>query len=348
MFKASACAKPASGPIDVSTPTSIDTDTGTSRPPGLTCARVSNGTTSVCVIAAPAITIEAGIVLSAHGAIPLAVFAHSITILGTLDVASHAGGGVGAGALVDGCLTGSLPRLGGGGHGGGFSGPGGQGGDEGGTSSTGGDGSFSFVATGLVGGCGGTRGGDGTSGGQSDGGATSGGAGGGAVWVVSDRDELFIDSGAAINASGAGGAGGATEGHGGAGGGAGGLIVVQAPTIRLDPGGAIFANGGHGGGGAGVRATRPGFTAGTAGTDPSGPGSGGSGGVGGADGAALAAAGTTGNGGAGYPGANRDGEDGGVEGRGGGGGGGGEGTIRVVSGTKLAGRNVSPPAVALP
>jgi len=348
MFKASACAMPAPGPIAVVTMTSIDTDLGTSKPPGLTCAHVGNGTAKLCVIAAPAITVDAGITLSAHGSVPLAIFAHSISILGTVDVASHAGGSVGAAALLDGCLTGSLPRLAGGGHGGGASGVGGQGGDQGGTSSTGGAGGFTFAVTGLVGGCGGTRGGDGSPGGQSDGGATTGGAGGGAVWIVSDRDKLFIDSGAAINASGAGGSGGAAEGHGGAGGGAGGLIVLQAPTIQLDPGGAVFANGGHGGGGAGANAAKPGFTAGAAGTDSTGPASGGSGGGGGTDGADTGTPAGGGSGGAGYPGANRRGQDGGQAGHGGGGGGGGEGAIRVVSGTRLTGPNVSPPAVQLP
>jgi hypothetical protein len=358
-FAASACATPTVGALVIATSASLDTDTGISTPPGITCVRTTNITDNLCAIVAPSIVIQPGVTLRARGSLPLALFAHSLTIRGTVDVASHAAGSViGAGSYTSGCSAGLFPRLAGGGHGGGASGEGGQGGDQGGAASTGGTGGFSFAIDSLIGGCGGTRGGDGSAGGSSDGGTPTGGAGGGAVWLVSDTADLTLDATAIINASGAGGAGAALESHGGAGGGAGGLIVLQAPHIHLDPNALLFANGGHGGGGAGINSTQPGYLPGTAGTDPAGPTSGGTGGTGGVDGSnpvltspliSPNATSTAGDGGAGYPATatERDGRSGGTTGRGGGGGGGGEGAIRVVSATFITGSNISPPPVYL-
>lgn len=294
-FAASACATPTVGAIVVATSASLDTDTGASTPSGVTCVRVANGAANLCAIVAPSIVIDSGVKLSAHGSLPLALFAHSITIRGTLDVASHVLGAVaGAGSYTAGCATGTLAKLAGGGTGGGNFGRGGDGGDQGGVPATGGQGGFSFGITHLIGGCAGTRGGDGSVDGGSATGAASGGAGGGAVWLVSDTSDLVLEAGAVINASGAGGGAGTIENHGGGGGGAGGLIVLQAPHIRLDPAAQLFANGGHGGGGAGINSTQPGYMGGTAGTDPTGPTSGGGGGAGGVDGVPPAVTGRTG------------------------------------------------------
>lgn len=356
-FHASACATPVSGAIELAMNTSFDTDQGTSDR-GLSCALVANGSAQLCVLAALSITIDPGIVLSAHGSAPFALFAHSITIRGTVDVASHVMGVIGAGSYSyhPGCSAGTLPKGAGGGRGGSAAGTGGNGGDEGNNPGSGGIAGASYGISELIGGCGGTRGGTGSAGGGSDGGTTTGGAGGGAVWIVSDTADLVLDAGARINASGAGGAGGPTQDHGGSGGGAGGLIVLQSPRIRLDPAAQVFANGGGGGGGAGINSGNPGFKAGDPGVDPTGPASGGAGGAGGTDGSGLVASATAlGAGGGGAPNPNPGsqtdgaaGQDGGTDGHGGGGGGGAIGAIRVVSSTDIKGPNVSPDPVQLP
>jgi len=352
-FNAAACATPTSSLLQITADTSFDSDLGTSNAAGLTCARVHNTGASVgdiCVLAAASIVVQSGVVLSAHGTLPFALFAQSITIQGTVDVASHLGGQVGAGSTTTGCARGSLPTGGGGGRGGDAAERGGPGGDDGSNIMTGatGGGSFSFNDI-TGGGCGGTRGGTGGAVGVpgSDGGNATGGTGGGAVWIVSLSSDLIIDAGAKINASGASGIGGQHEGEGGAGGGAGGLILLQAPRIRLDPSAAIFANGGHGGGGTGSNMGLSGFTFGTDGTDPVGAMSGGDGGAGGLDGGLGTGMPGGGDGGPGFPFTARDGLRGTTDAHGGGGGGGGPGAIRVVSATDIAGPNVSPPPVVL-
>ncbi|HMG20432.1 MAG TPA: hypothetical protein VK607_03910 [Kofleriaceae bacterium] len=350
-FAASACADLAPAPLTISSTTSIDTDHGTSTPAGLTCTPVANGLAQLCVIAAPSITIAPGVVLSAHGSLPLALFARAITIRGTVDVASHVAQstpGAGSYSYRGGCSAGTLPKSAGGGRGGSASGPGGNGGDEGGNPASGGITGASFVNTSLIGGCGGTRGGDGSSGGGPDGGTTTGGPGGGAVWIVSASDQLVIEAGARINASGAGGPGNATEDHGGAGGGAGGLIVLQAPSISLAPTAAIFANGGGGAGGGALNPGNPDFKLADPGSDPTAPAQGGTGGTGGIDGSeGLADATPSGTGGTGAPSSALAGQPGATEGHGGGGGGGGAGAIRVAAPTDITGPNVSPDPVKL-
>jgi hypothetical protein len=349
-FQASACATPTSPVIEVSTNASIDTAAGTSNVSGLTCARVTNTAdptiNTICVIVAPTIVIDPGVVLSAHGQHPFALFAHSITIRGTIDIASHilngTNGAIGAGSLVGGCSTGTAPGGAGGGRGGNYAEAGGQGGDEGTTPNTGGRGGGTFNINELQGGCNGSRGGDGTGAGEA-----LGGAGGGVVWIVSDTAPLVVAAGAIINASGASGAGGAVRG-GGSGGGSGGMIVLQSPAITVDPGAMIFANGGHGGGGGGN--TGPSSSPGNPGTDPASPTSGGDGGLGGFDIAPPPPAPATGNGAPGYPftGTMRNGQGGVTTGHGGGGGGGAPGAIRVVtSGVFTAGTNVSPAPIRL-
>src|SRR4051812_22124350 len=136
-FQAAACATPHEAVVRFTDSTSFDTDLGTSTPDhGLTCVRVSNGNTSlgnkeVCVVAAGQIVVAPGAVVSAQGSIPFALFARSIIIQGTVDVASHVGGAVGAGALATGCPSGRSAAGGGGGRGGNAVDRGGAGGDDG-------------------------------------------------------------------------------------------------------------------------------------------------------------------------------------------------------------------------
>ncbi|HEY6177645.1 MAG TPA: hypothetical protein VIX73_24475, partial [Kofleriaceae bacterium] len=140
-FVASACATPTDATLVVATSASLDTDTGTSTPAGITCVRTTNLTGNLCAVVAPSIVIPFGVTLSAHGSLPLALFAHSLTIRGTVDVASHVGAPVvGAGSYTAGCSAGLFPKLAGGGHGGGGGGQGGRGGDQGGAPATGGTG----------------------------------------------------------------------------------------------------------------------------------------------------------------------------------------------------------------
>ena len=354
-FHASTCATPASTVVQITADTSFDTDRGTSDRDGMTCTRVHNdgassgGGGDICVLAAASIVVPSGVVLSAHGALPFALFARSITVQGTIDVASHPGRPTAAGSVTTGCIAGLLPTGGGGGRGGDAADRGGPGGDEGSHSGTGatGGGTFSFNDI-TGGGCGGTRGGTGGGGSaSSDGGNATGGAGGGAVWIVSLSSDLLIDAHAKINASGASGIGGQHEGEGGAGGGAGGLILLQAPRIRLDPTAAIFANGGHGGGGTGSNMSEAGFLGGADGTDPLDAASGGGGGTGGLDGGSAVGTSNGGDGGPGFPFPARAGAPGTTDAHGGGGGGGGPGAIRVVSATDITGPNVSPAPVIL-
>jgi hypothetical protein len=353
-FEAAACVTPVRTLVRITDNTTFDTDLGTSTSDAdLRCVRVSNGNTSsggkeVCVLAATSIVVQPNVILSAHGSVPFALFARSITIKGTVDVASHLGGPPGAGALLSGCVPGKPAAGGGGGRGGDAADHGGGGGDDGTAALTGASGGNTFSFNNLsAGGCGGTRGGDGTTPTGDDGGTTTGGAGGGAIWIVSLTSPLHLDAGAKINASGAGGAGARIAGHGGAGGGAGGLILLQAPTIDLNPNAVVFANGGHGGGGAGAHPEQTGFTIGADGSDPTDPTSGGLAGTGGLDGDGGTGAPSGGTGAPGYPSTMRHGQNGTSVGHGGGGGGGAPGAIRVVSSTDIAGSNVSPPPILL-
>jgi len=96
-FDVSACPTALADMIDVTTDVAVDTDAGTSNPPGLTCAPLASGSSNVCALAASTIKIEPGAILSAHGSKPLALIGHSIDIEGTIDVAGHVGAGVAAG-----------------------------------------------------------------------------------------------------------------------------------------------------------------------------------------------------------------------------------------------------------
>jgi hypothetical protein len=120
----SGCTSEAAGDaIDLVADTVIDTDNKDSVPAGYACVVVpisvkNNGLTEICALFANSIKIEAGVTLSAHGQRPLALFAHSIDIEGTVDVASYIGGQRGPGSNLAGCNPSAPATKGGGGAGG--------------------------------------------------------------------------------------------------------------------------------------------------------------------------------------------------------------------------------------
>jgi hypothetical protein len=199
----------------VTLPVAIDTD-------GATCSPYVLSGPAGCVIAATDITAAGTIVVT--GTKPLILVATgTISISGTLDVASHRGGTLGAGHDPPACVAGGL------GAGGTFGGMGGTG--------IAGTTSAPVPPTTLRGGCKGQNGGGN--------GFGVGGAGGGAVLLIATT----LDLGGAINASGAGGVrGGMIDTHGG-GGGSGGMIAIDAATITGT--GKLVANGGGGASGTG-------------------------------------------------------------------------------------------------
>jgi hypothetical protein len=282
--------------------TTIDTDA---------CAQVVRqlGGGDACLVAADSIIVPSGATVVGIGSRPLVLLATTtIDIEGTIDVASHRGAAVGAGADPASC-TAVAPTSPGGGAGGTY----GTDGGDGGIGLP--DGAPGLAAnTGdpvdVRGGC---PGGNGASGGGPGG---VGGHGGGAVYLLAGIS-ITIDG--TINASGAGGDGcsaGGGGGCGGGGGGAGGMIVLDGPTVTTR--GALFANGGGGGEGASSNH-------GNAGAESSAPDDAARGGTGGAS-----------NGGDGGDGATAtsdasDGRDGVSNTGGGGGGGGGGGVIKTFS-----------------
>ena len=294
----------------------IASDTAFSTTVGATGSLCSSEFADVCVIAAVDISINA--VVSATGKRSLAVVAaHSISIGvdGVIDVASHGPtlvlgtATLGAGADTTGCGMGTPPPGIGGGHGGSAIGIGGDGGVAS-DGTAGGVPAPAFQITSLHGGCAGDA---------SHGSLVQAGLGGGGVSLVAGTS---IDVAGYINASGSQGLG-APNGtaSGGTGGGSGGMIVLDAPTVMIEVGSIVMANGGGGGEGG------DGTSAGVAGSDPStgaplNPASGGGGGstFGGDGGAGSAGATKNGSkGAAGTPG----------DGAGGGGGGGGAGLIGI-------------------
>jgi hypothetical protein len=299
-------------------------------PAGLTCAQLAAGSPDVCALAATSITIAAGAILSGRGARPLVLLGHTIDVEGTIDVAGHLGGPLGAAADLPGCNTFGAGAMGnGGGQGGTFSGD--MGGAGGNSEIVGHDtGGIPYSTIGvdvLRGGC---------AGGPSNNGPdpTRIGHGGGAVWLAVDGGgSITIGPDGAINASGGGGAGGVAVGdkRGGYGGGSGGLIVLTAPTITLSPTAAVFADGGGGGGGASLSAGGPG-------REPAAPGIGG---VGGAPGQ-NPMDGAPGTGGAGAPARLRAGANSSGDTNGAGGGGGGGGSIWITDPSLVDNPNVSP------
>lgn len=208
---------PATMPAGTLRPTSsVQIDTASD-----TCAVLKPPSSDVCVVAANAIIVDAGIVVSATGARPLVLLAvASIEIRGSIDVASHFGGQSGPASDLPGCDAGTAPTNSGGGQGGSFGGMGGNGGNA-----SGGIAGAVVVIDNLRGGCPGAIG-DGSN-------RPDGRRGGGAVALVAETITLGPSS--TIDASGAAGDGADTSANGGSGGGSGGMIVFQGTTIVGDP-----------------------------------------------------------------------------------------------------------------
>jgi hypothetical protein len=309
---------------------SVDLDTDAV----ITCDRVEPATSSqpsLCLVMATDMTIMAGTTISAHGSRPLVLVAMgTLTLSGTVDVSSRAGGATGAAANDASCTTsnGGLPQeaaanTSGGGAGGSFGTAGGDGGAPGNGVAVVAEPAVANV-TRVRGGC---RGGDG--GHDHDDNFGAGGASGGAVYLMATAK---IDlKGGEILANGAAGGGGEAQSvsdvPGGGGGGAGGLVMLDSPNIVLENA-IVMASGGGGGGGQGVGAS-PGLTGGEAtATAPLAPASGGPGGTMAGSGGFGSSLSTPGPGGGGL--------DGETTGGAGGGGGGGAGVIRIfgpVTGT---------------
>jgi hypothetical protein len=339
-------------------------NSGTVAPGGCTEIVAQASGPSLCVIAGTTITVSSGVTVRAFAVEPTAsaaagtnpvvlIATQTITIAGTLDVASHAGEliagmpvlGAGARTAV-GCaaigLDGTQGRPanqdrsfgGGGGAGGSLGSLGGAGGGGGNNNQVAhGNPVAGTAPTVLAGGCPGGNGGNGDTAGGGGGGGIGGGGGGG-VYLLAGSS---ISISGKVNASGAGGGkGGPGEfsSGGGAGGGSGGLIGLEAPAIMIPTGGTLFANGGGGASGSGVDVT----DMGTSGSDPAN--------------ATTAASGGTGNDGGGAGGVGSVAVGAGSAGKNGsaqveaagGGGGGGAGVIRVfgVSASSVTGA-ISPP-----
>jgi hypothetical protein len=279
------------------------------------CLTMMSGTTEVCVMLHASIQI--GGTLRAVGPRPLVLASwSSISLPGTIDLASHLGKPPGAGAEPRSCppVPAPPPGTGAGGAGGSFGGAGGRGGNKAGPS-----GSPVALAE-IRGGCAGSLGDGATP-------QDLAGSGGGAVYLIA-RDQIVVDG--AINASGAGGGtcenGGGFGFCGGAGGGAGGLIGLDAPTIT--GAGTLFANGG---GGSGANSQIILGSSGGESPDAKSPGIGGNG---------------SGKGGDGSVGTQLAGQPG-SDGQGGGGGGGGAGAIYVRGAFTVSGA-ISPPQMPAP
>ena len=272
------------------------------------CATNVEGNPPWCVIAATDLTIATG-TLAAIGTKPLVLVATgTLSVNGTIDVASHRGGQQGADSNVAAmCDAGTAPNNSGGGAGGSFGAAGGNGGNNGGVAGA------IKPTNAMRGGCPGQDGKSGMPGAK--------GLGGGTVYLIAATK---IVVGGSINASGAGGSAGVTGNAGGGGGGSGGLIGLDSPMVTN--GGAIFANGGGGAEGSGNA------TKGNDGNES-------------INGAAAAASGSTSNGGdgaaGGASGAAGNGQDSG--GFGGGGGGGGVGAVKLFQAATITGGTVSPP-----
>ena len=315
---------------------SADFDTGA----GSCTEVVSIAGTPICVLAGTTVALPAETTFRARGSRPLLVIASTtISIDGTLSVASQRGLPPGAGVATAGCAAAAPGENdgggGGGGAGGSFASAGGTGGAGDLNSSHGGsDGSSlggepvagappSIIRAGCRGGNGGSAGVGGTIG--------AGGDGGGAIYLSAGTSITVAGS---VRATGAGG-GGSTAQHGGGGGGSGGFAGFDAPQITIT--GSVSANGGGGGEGGGL-----GTQVGVAGTDGDlGPTRARGGRAATGDGGAN----DGGNGGSGGAGAMPDprGESGQSDNGGGGGGGGGVGYV-YVKGALSGGGAISPPA----
>jgi hypothetical protein len=274
---ASSCLGPAGWALCLTTPptnqlvlpTTIDTKPTSSdclsSPPA---SWSSAGQPDACMIVAASITISSSVTVT--GSRPLVLAATgSITVAGTLDVASYSLGAIGQkqgpaanSASCDAFLSAPIVGgpYGGGGAGGSFGTLGGRGGFGNGDPANAGSPPPAITSnpTTLRGGCRGQDGGLG----QSP--IAMGANSGGAVYVVAGTSISFMPS-SSINASGAGAYGGGQR-SGGGGGGTGGMIALHAPSITVASGGAtLFANGGGASSGGGSNQS------GIAGADPSMP-----------------------------------------------------------------------------
>jgi len=276
-----------------------------------------------CVVAGSTVTV-AGTV-TGTGTRPLVLLSTgTLTINGTLDVASHRVAAiVGAGGDAT-CTAGTAPTMSSGGAGGSFGGLGGVGAATGG--GTGGQPGPVTAPSALRGGCRGQTG--------SGGGGGVGGHGGGAVYLFASTSISVVGS---INASGSGGINAnMASSSGGGGGGAGGFIGLESPSVMIA--GQVFANGGGGGEASGTGSTGvPGGDSPDASTAA----------VGGAGGSDYAT-----NGGDGSQGATKAGEAAdalctgnctGMNPNSGGGGGGGAGIIRIITSASSGAGTISPP-----
>ena len=261
-----------------------------------------------CLIVGKTVTVQTVMVT---GTRPLALLGDTITISGTLDVASHRPNIVGPGAPHGACVAfpmspSAVPVGGaGGGAGGSFMRAGGNGGTgENGTNGTAPP-QLTVNPTVLRAGCSGQAGG---MAGINAAGAV--GVGGGAVYLTASS--ITFTAGGVINASGSG-AGASSNNTGGSGGGSGGMIVLHAAeAITAAAGARMLANGGGGASGAdNANAGNPGGDPGIA--SPNTPAAGATSTTGGAAG---------GDGFAGANNAQNGGNDSGQRNTGGGGGGG--------------------------
>ncbi|MEO8552913.1 MAG: hypothetical protein ABI678_23215, partial [Kofleriaceae bacterium] len=180
-----ACVDQVLPPLEATTDMTIDTS-------GNAFCDTSSTRSDLCVVAASAIVIPAGVRIAVTGSRPLVIYATgTIAITGTLDLASHVGGATGAGADPMTCASGSRPSGAGGGAGGSFGTKGGHGGAASLLGGTGGAAAGVGGQAVLRGGCAG----------QNGGGVTGGGAGGGALLLVAD-DQILIAGAGIVNASG--------------------------------------------------------------------------------------------------------------------------------------------------
>ncbi len=229
----------------------FDTDLGQLTTPAGEMLIPIDDVNSAALISISQLTVREGVTLRVVGSRALIVAAWDKIVVeagGQIDVGSVPGeAGAGARATCPdnpadvGDAVGSQGDVffGGGGGGGGFGGSGGDGGSGG--EADGGDLGLSTTQPSTVlGGCPGASGGAGQQ--------QNGGGGGGGIQLTAQSD-IYI--GGNIDAGGEGGGGGiASSGGGGGGGGSGGMVGLEAPTVQLETGAFISANGGGGGGGA--------------------------------------------------------------------------------------------------
>lgn len=318
--------------FDTSNGTLVDMLGVSTTPPGMMVGDVR-------VVSVESLAISGTSSLRVRGPVPLVIAVWSTAeISGLIDV-STTSAQIGAGSLPYAtpstyCAThlSATPAQngagGGGGGGGAMQGNGGNGGGGNNNNDTGGSGAAGGGTTSplLAAGCPGDKGGNGGNAGG------VGGQGGGAIQITA-RTSIMITASGKINAGGQGGRPGTGGTGGGGGGGAGGMIGLETPSLTIQAGAILAANGGGGGQGGGNDGGTPEAgqdgqlsTTGATGGDN---GSGGNGGIGGIS---ATAAGNGIN-----------------DGAGGGGGGGGAGYITIKAMSRNdTGAMFSPPATTIP